>query len=388
MLTAWDVRGSWDLHSWRPLLMREHPLVLSMDVRTLPRGKALRQVTNAWNVLRSAAHGVGGVKDARSERAFGAAETAMAQLDMQSLHDVAIALLVEAPTLDELERQIQGLRDSLGVRLRLDRLAGAQAEYLKLFGPQPISALDVPLVWRNTLSQGVAAKTPWGIRKSKNMVGVDWGYDLIEKQPIYLQPFGLSGVENFHLMMVGRSGSGKTVTLLTLLLRCAVAGIQVVLLDPVGKCKLLTDAVGPGGHYARVESTAAINILDPLADTIGEQIDLVIGKLSLILGRAFRDGDRVRFVLRELDNFEIGVLDEALRQTALYGADGERLATLTPATAPLLRDLVRALRAVAGCAVSCGRPRRWRMSWSCACWAAARRSSTAPPRWHGTSPTT
>ena len=388
VLTAWDVRGSWDLHSWRPLLMREHPLVLSMDVRTLPRGKALRQVTNAWNVLRSAAHGVGGVKDARSERAFGAAETAMAQLDMQSLHDVAIALLVEAPTLDELERQIQGLRDSLGVRLRLDRLAGAQAEYLKLFGPQPISALDVPLVWRNTLSHGVAAKTPWGIRKSKNMVGVDWGYDLIEKQPIYLQPFGLSGVENFHLMMVGRSGSGKTVTLLTLLLRCAVAGIQVVLLDPVGKCKLLADAVGPGGHYARVASTAAINILDPLADTIGEQIDLVIGKLSLILGRSFRDGDRVRFVLRELDNFEIGVLDEALRQPELYGADGERLHTLTPATAPLLTRPGACAARGGGRAAASRRPRRWPTSWSCACWAAARRSSTAPPRWHGTSRTT
>ena len=347
VLTAWDVRGRWDLHSWRPLLMREHPLVLSMDVRTLPRGKALRQVTNAWNVLRSAAHGVGGVKDARSERAFGAAETAMAQLDMQSLHDVAIALLVEAPTLDELEQQIQGLRDSLGVRLRLDRLAGAQAEELKLFGPQPISALDVPLVWRNTLSQGVAAKTPWGIRKSKNMVGVDWGYDLIEKQPIYLQPFGLSGVENFHLMMVGRSGSGKTVTLLTLLLRCAVAGIQVVLLDPVGKCVLLTDAVGPGARYARVSTQAAINILDPLADDIGEQVALVIGKLAQLLGRTFREGDRIRFVLRDLDNFEIGVLDEALQQPALYGPAGERLATLTPATAPLLGDLVRALHTVA-----------------------------------------
>lgn len=347
VLVGWDVRGLWELDSLAPLLMGEHELALAIDVQTLPRGRAMRATTNAWNVLREAAHGRYSVKDARAERAFGAVEQVMARLDVESLHQVAYAVLLQAPTLAALDRRAQVVRDELGMRLRLDRVVGAQAEYLRFFQPVASSAITLPYVRRNTLSHGVAVKTPWGIRKTTRTAGTEWGYNPHEGMPIHYDLWGATGVENAHMLMVGKSGSGKTVTLGVLALRQAVAGNQVIMFDPVGKCRHLCDAVGAGAAYYDVETTAAINILDPLATDGGRQLDQVVSKLAILLGRALDEGGRVRFLLRELDNFEIGAVAQALQQPQLYGPQFARLATLTPATAPLLGDLVAALYSVA-----------------------------------------
>jgi len=347
VLTGWDTRGDWDLTSLSGLLMSDHQLALAVDIHTLPRGKAIRATTNAWNVLKESVSGQYAVKDARAERAFHAVNHVMDQLDVQSLHEVAFAVLLQAPTLEALNREAQTLRDGLGMRLRLDRVAGAQAEYLKFFLPVPASTITAPVVRRNTLSHGVAVKTPWGIRKSTRLVGAQWGYDSNEGMPIHYNPWGATGVENTHLMMVGKSGSGKTVTLQALALRQAVEGNQIIMFDPVGKCKLLCDAVGAGAIYHDVETDAAINILDPLTRDPGRQLDYVTSKLSIILGRALNEGGRIRFLLRELDNFEIGAIDQALQTEGVYGMGHRRLRTLRADNAPLLEDLVAGLKQVA-----------------------------------------
>lgn len=347
VLTAWDLRGDWDLATLAPLLMGEYAVTLAIDVQTLPRGQALRKTTDAFATLQQAVFGRYATKDARSERALAAANHTLSQLDMQALHEVAYALLVEAPTLPALNRQIQTLQDLLGVRLRLERLRGAQAAYLHLFTPQPSRAIRLPLVRRNTLSHGVAVRTPWGLRKTTRTDGIFWGYDLDEGMPIHYDPFGASGYDNAHTLVVGRSGSGKTVTYLALLNRMAAAGYQVVYFDPVGKGNLLADAVGPGAAYYDVATDAAINILDPMSDTLHQQVRIVADKLSLLLGHTEQRGGRIHYTPRTLGNFELGALDLACRTDHLYGHDGERLRELTPATAPVLEVLVAALRAVA-----------------------------------------
>jgi hypothetical protein len=347
VLTGWDVRGEWDLWSLAPLLMDEHVLTLAIDIHTLPRGTALRKATDAHTVLQEAVYGRFAVKDARSERALGAVNYALQHLDVQALHEVAYALLLEAPTLPALNRQVQIMRDLLGVRLRLDRVVGAQAEYLKLFTPVPSHAIALPLVRRNTLSHGIAVTTPWGLRKTTRTSGTLWGYDVDEGMPIHYDPFGQTGVENAHLLMVGRAGSGKTVTLLTLALRAAVAGTQVVHFDPIGKGHLLTEAVGAGAAYYDVATDAAINILDPASDQLDRQIAIVTAKLSLLLGQVAHSGGRIRFTPRPFSNVEKGALDLALQTEHLYGRDGHRLERMTATNAPLLEVLVSALHAVA-----------------------------------------
>jgi hypothetical protein len=347
VLTAYDVRGEWDLHSLMPLLMGDHELVLAVDVQTLPRAKALRKATDAHNVLREAIYGKHAVKDARAERAYTAANLTLSRLDVENLHEVSYALLLQAPTIPALERQVQTIRDLLGARLRFDRVVGAQAEYLKLFTPLPSREIGVPLVRRNTRSHGVAVKTPWGIRKTGRLKGTLVGYDPHEGMPIHFDIWGESGYENAHMVMVGRAGSGKTVSLGTLALRQAVQGDQIIFFDPIGKCEWLCEAVSGGATYYDVATDAAINVLDPLSTDMGRQRDHVARKLAIILGRTATEGADVRFLARMLSNYELGALDRALQDARIYGPNGQRLGALRPHTAPVLEDLVAALRTTA-----------------------------------------
>ena len=41
VVSAYDIRGAWDLGSWHEVLMGDRELALCIDVQTLPRAKAL-----------------------------------------------------------------------------------------------------------------------------------------------------------------------------------------------------------------------------------------------------------------------------------------------------------------------------------------------------------
>jgi hypothetical protein len=117
--------------------------------------------------------------------------------------------------------------------------------------------------------------------------------------------------------------------------------------DPIGKGHLLCEAVGGGAAYYDVATDAAINILDPASDQLDRQIQIVTGKLRLLLGRTEQRGGRIHFTPRLFTNEEQGAIDLACQTDHLYGRDGLRLPTMTPETAPILEVLVAALHAVA-----------------------------------------
>jgi hypothetical protein len=300
-------------------------------------------------VLKEAVFGKFAVADARTRRAYDSAQAALQELDVQSLHEVSYAILLHAPTLALLRQQAETLRALLGLRMQLEQMRGAQLDHLQLFTTQPTQAIKTPLVWRNTLSSGVADVTPWGYRKTSRLDGTLWGYDPHEGMTIHFNVWGNQRVENAHLMAVGRPGSGKTVALSMLAERQAVQGDQVIMFDPVGKCQWLCEAVGSGATYINVATDAAINMLDPLSAEMGRQASHVARKLSILLGRSYQEGDQVRFAARDL-NFEYGALDRALQDDALYGLNGARLVEMHergPHASPRLEQLVQALRRVA-----------------------------------------
>lgn len=349
VLTADDIRGQWGLWGWSELLMGELDVTLAIDVVTLERAQARGKTTDAATVLHEAVYGKYAVRDARSQAALQSAEYALGLLQSQNLHQVAYAVLVQAPTRTTLERQIAAVRGLLGGRLALDRLAGCQAELLKLFTTTLAAQIAAPVLRRNTPSQSLAVKVPWGYRKSSRVDGVEWGYDPHEGMPIYWNPWGASGFGNAHLMMVGQPGSGKTVALLTLARRLATAGTQVVFFDPLGKSRWLCDAVQGGGRYEPIDTEAAINILDVAgADAdLRRQRDQVLRRLSILLGRIILRGEDVQFEPRPFSNFEIGALDRALEDARVYGPAGSGMAQIDPARPPLLEHLVAALRTTA-----------------------------------------
>jgi hypothetical protein len=347
VLTADDIRGEWSLYGFHDLLMGEFNLALSIDIETIERSKARGKVTDAATVLHEAVYGKNAARDARSQAALASAEYALKVLQQQNLHNVAYAVLVQAPTRSALDRQVEAVRGVLGGRLALDRIVGCQAELIKLFTTTPAAQIQAPILRRNTLSQSVAVKIPWGYRKSSRTDGIEWGYDPHEGMPIYWNPWGSHGFGNAHLMMIGQPGSGKTVALLTLARRLATRGQQVIFFDPLGKCNWLCDAAQGGGRYYQVDTEAAVNILDVASDDLRRQRDQVLRRLSILLGRIILRGEDVAFEPRAMSNFEIGALDRALEDRRVYGPAGSALPLIDPARPPLLEDLVEALRGVA-----------------------------------------
>ncbi|HEU4322982.1 MAG TPA: hypothetical protein VFS21_07500, partial [Roseiflexaceae bacterium] len=315
-----------------------------MDARTLPRAGLRDKVADVVGVLEVSLTNSAVGTDQRTKEAYESARYVQERVGQQQLHEVAYAVLVGGPTVRVLQERVERVQDQLSGWMRLEQVPGAQRAYAQLFSPTPASQIGAPLVRHPTLSEGLAVKLGWGYRKLRPTGGICWGYELHEGMPLYHDMWGAKGVENAHLMMIGRSGSGKTVALLTLALRHAVAGTQVVFFDPLGKSELLCNAVGPSARYYPVDTSAAINILDPAAPDLKRQRDVVARRISALLGRVLIKGEEVSYLPYELDIFMGGALDGALQDAEVYGADGKHLATLTPHDAPLLGNLVDALR--------------------------------------------
>jgi len=155
---------------------------------------------------------------------------------------------------------------------------------------------------------------------------------------------------NLHALILGVSGAGKTTSILALLLRLAAAPedpTQVVFVDPIGKGKLLTDAVGAAGAFYEISDQATINILDPVADDLGSQLAAVRPKLAMILGRPdYREGDDVLLIPYAFTTMELRAVDLALER--LYGLGGALLHAMRAGTQPIprLEALIGALQAV------------------------------------------
>ena len=159
VLTAHDVRGTWDLLTWQALLMSDIELTLSVDVFTQPK-RSERQLEDAARSLDAARKAVR--YDQRTDRARSSVERALAVADTQHIHELHYAILLQERTLQRLEAKAAKVSELLGRRLRFERVQGAQRAYAQLFTDTPPWRITAPLVRRNTTSEGVGAKTPWG----------------------------------------------------------------------------------------------------------------------------------------------------------------------------------------------------------------------------------
>jgi hypothetical protein len=152
-----------------------------------------------------------------------------------------------------------------------------------------------------------------------------------------------------HMMIAGTTGSGKTVASLMLALRHALQGWQVVMFEPADTCQRLAQAIGDAASVAlhRVHTMPVINVLDRMSASPLDQRDSIVRKLGIVLGRTKDDlglGGRIVNVPYEFSNAALGALDAAMQDDRVYGLDCDKLADMTVGTAPLLSDLVAALR--------------------------------------------
>jgi hypothetical protein len=342
--------GRWDPRSWMDLLLGDLPLALCLDIETLEPSTARSRITRVYNQLYHVVRGPQSIKDSQSEATFETAERVLDALGRERLHLVRYLVLIPAETLEELWTRVELVRTTLGGKLHLDLLAGSvreRAKYFSTTAPAAISRQLAPIGY-GTLSTGVAAKLPFGVRKRVGAAGVCLGLNTLNL-PVVIDPWR-SAQGNVHMVYMGITGGGKTTSMLVEAHRFATAPhdpAKIVFLDPLGKGRLLTKAIGPEGAASyEVAGDAAVNPLDVVSLQIADQAMAVRRKLSMILGDVEIRGGESTLTPRVFSALEWPVLDLALQR--LYGERGERLALMRDGrmATPLLRDLVRELYAV------------------------------------------
>jgi hypothetical protein len=208
------------------------------------------------------------------------------------------------------------------------------------------------MVPRNLDTSSLAISLPLTSSSLLMERGVLYGVSTQTQSPIIIDPFD-SSFDNYHLVVVAPTGSGKSYFVKRMALRHLSAGTEFLVIDPEDEYRPLAKAVD--GLVVRLSPSSPhrINPLDLLppddsSENVGENplaqsVSAVLGRLELMLcagsGPAGAPG--------VLDIYERAVLDRALCET--YEDAG---ITPDPGThdrlPPLISDLERVLSEIDG----------------------------------------
>jgi hypothetical protein len=344
VLLAYDMRGTIDATVLHALMQVNCDLSIAIDVQTLSRNRAMQKAESAFSVARTVQRDQQ-IIDVRAQRVQADAERVLHALAAESLHVVDIAVLVSGATADELDSNVAEVQGLLGAQLRLMRPAGVQGELLKFWSATPSVQIEAPLIRRNVLSHGVGCLLGvLGYHRASTTDGLFWGLDAVRRAPLFFDLF--KNNQAAHMVILGKSGYGKTFFLNVLALRgAALANYRVIGIDAFRNGTRVEAAAQAGAccHYLGLDTP--INILDIVYgdDTEGDwranQDQFAIGQLGLFMGTPGKSANgKDRYIPREFSIPERGVLDRAL--SALY-------LPLDPDTPldqmPILSDLIARL---------------------------------------------
>ncbi|MBC8161316.1 MAG: hypothetical protein H7Z42_08860, partial [Roseiflexaceae bacterium] len=345
VLRSYDIRGTWDAETLHPLLAGKFDVSLAIDVRTFPHHRLSRALELAKRTALAVISE--GKDDPQAVLKYQQADQGMYRINSESLHDVQIAVLVHGETAEALATNLALTRDKLGSALRLDAVAGAQAELIKLWSTTPTTKIDAPLRARNMWSHGVGcALGVLGFHRASRTDGLAWGLDALRRAPLFYDLFADN--QAAHAVVLGKTGFGKSFFLNVVTLRAAAQlGYRVVAMDAFKNGARIEAAADGGAVCNWLDGTTPINVLDIIYDERDgdwrpRQVQHAVGQLSMLFGKPkmiVLEHD-IKEVLTpcEFSDAEEGVLDRALSD--LYAGLSAN------AQAPLLRDLIGELERI------------------------------------------
>ena len=343
VLLSYDLRGTWDATTLHSLLNLPFDVAIAVDIHTVPTHTAARTAELAYSASRILAQDAR-VKDVRGERVFADSQTVMHALTRWSLHHVQIAVLVSAPTREDLEQHIAQVQGLTNTTLKLARLGKVQRELLKYFTTAPTATIDAPRRTRNMLSPGLGCILGLlGFHRASGTEGILWGIDAAHYSPLFYDLFANN--QAAHMAILGKSGMGKTIFLNQVALRAAQQGHRVIGIDAFRNGERVEAAAQDGARCMVIGMDAGLNPLDIVYDHTTEggwlqnQIPHGIGQIAILLGTPALTANGKEYMLpRAFTPGERGLLDAAL--TVVY-------AGCTPDTPleemPILSDLIEAL---------------------------------------------
>jgi hypothetical protein len=325
ILVSHDLSGEWD-YAVYPRILQRPGVVLSIDVLSHNGSAAYQRLDRAEQLLRGLSVQLG------TRAALDKLQVAYQQLAEgvragDAIHQVVSGVLVRGRTEEELRRQEDEVRSAGAGHVHFRRVDGLSGELFRaLFTSGPSSV--PPRLRHNMTSKGMAvASGTLGLRKRQATEGILWG--ISGSSPFFWDGFGPDLNEPNHGVVLGATGSGKTVsTFATALREMNVMGSQVVVMEPMGNCRRLVDAVGQerASYNPLSLSKLRFNPVEVLYGTRAEQAAHLALVTSLLLDRPLEEDEEI-------------ALDRA--SSMIY----EGVTPETPSVnQPRIQDLVWALR--------------------------------------------
>jgi hypothetical protein len=325
ILLSYDMSGQWD-YAVFPKVLQRQGIVLSLDILSHSGPAAYQRLDRAQQLLSGLSVQLG-TRAALSKLQTGYEQLAAGVQAGDAIHQVVSAVLVSGRTEDELRKRENEIESAAPGHLHFRRVDGLNAT---LFRALFTSGKEKPpqRLRHNMTSKGVAVVSGvLGLRKRQTTEGVMWGVS--GNTPFFWDGFGPELNEPNHGVVLGTTGSGKTVSTFAMALReMNLMDAQVVVMEPMGNCRRLVDAVGRerASYNPLTLSDLRFNPIEVLYDTAAEQAAHLTLVISLLLNRGLSEEE-----------------DVALDRAASMIYDGVTSET-EAVNQPRLQDLVWALR--------------------------------------------
>lgn len=108
----------------------------------------------------------------------------------------------------------------------------------------PFGKNYIPDTYRNMNSGALVACFPFYNAEMLHPNGVYLGHNLATASPVFIDLFDRSFVNNSNALIIGESGSGKTVTVSAFVYRNALRGVRTTIIDPERDYASLTESLG------------------------------------------------------------------------------------------------------------------------------------------------
>ncbi|MBX0331083.1 hypothetical protein K2Z83_25865 [Oscillochloris sp. ZM17-4] len=348
VLRSYDMPIEIDARVLHPLLNGERDVMIAVDILPIPHGRALYLAEMQHRAASVALRSNSGTIDPQTAQRAASAERTMYELRTSSLHQVQVAVLVQGTDAEDLTLQVAAARDRLGLGVRVEAVAGSQAELLKLFSTIPAAKIDAAWTRSDALAHGVGCLMgAVGFHRSPLTEGWLFGIDSFRQSAVFFDPF--SGNRAGHMVYIGVTGYGKTFGMNLLTLRAAVqAGYRVIWVDADENSGRLERAIGAGATRHILGAGRTVNPLDLAFDPEEEpawmslQAGHVIAQLAMMMGQLGSDAQgRSVLIPRAFTKEEEGYLQRAI---AMLYVDLPPRAPLT--AMPILADVITALELI------------------------------------------
>ncbi|PJE63957.1 hypothetical protein COU89_00495 [Candidatus Roizmanbacteria bacterium CG10_big_fil_rev_8_21_14_0_10_45_7] len=316
-----------------PLITFDHPLYISMYIYPTQSKIVLEDLKRKIGEMEATIEGEvrsGKVVDPTVQVALDDALSLQAEIakGAERFFQFGLYITIPADTKEELETKTKEVSSMLSSLLVISKRAVLEAEEgfkstLPLF-------MDQLAVWRNMDTTSLAMTFPFITSSLSEDKGILYGVNQSDTSLVIFDRFGL---ENANMVVLGKSGGGKSFLVKLDVMRQLMVGIEVIIVDPENEYQNVCSKFGGEFVQYALSSPVRINPFD-LPIGVAEEDALANNVLSL--------HTLMKIIMGELTPEEDALLDKALIVT--YQQKGITQDPLTHNNEPpLLEDLYKVL---------------------------------------------